>query len=161
VEVHRASHSERRLWTPANQVIEYQINDPRGTKVAEGKATLNDFGSAWSSLELGEELPLGAYNVQFWDQGRSNGIGNATLFRLEEYKLPEFKVTVKTPEVDGKKKAFRLGEKVEVNVQAEYYFGGPVSSASVEVVVYQQPFYHYWFPYREYPWYYDDELSGP
>ena len=146
--------------TPANQVLEYQINDPRGTKVAEGKATLNDFGSSWSSFELGEELPLGAYSVQFWDQGRSNGIGSATLFRLEEYKLPEFKVTVKTPEVDGKKKTFRLGEKVEVNVQAEYYFGGPVSSASVEVVVYQRPFYHYWFPYREYPWYYDDEQSG-
>ena len=76
------------------------------------------------------------------------------LFRLEEYKLPEFKVQVKTPEQDGKKKAFRLGEKVEVEIQADYYFGGPVSSASVEVVVYQKPFYHYWFPRREYAWYY-------
>lgn len=131
--------------TPANQILEYQINDPRGTKVAEGKATLNDFGSAWSSFELGEQLPLGAYNVQFWDQGRQNGIGSATLFRLEEYKLPEFKVAVKTPEVDGKKKAFRLGEKVDVNIQADYYFGGPVNNASVEVVVYQSPFHHYWF----------------
>ena len=142
--------------TPANQVVEYQISDPRGTKVSEGKATLNSFGSAWSSFELGEQLPLGAYNVQFWDAGRNNGIGSATLFRLEEYKLPEFKVTVKTAEVEGRKKSFRLGEKVEANIQADYYFGGPVSNASVEVVVYQKPFYHYWFPYREYPWYYDD-----
>lgn len=147
--------------TPTNQIVEYQINDPRGNKVTEGKVTLNSFGSAWSSFELGEQLPLGAYNVQFWDQGRSNGIGSATLFRLEEYKLPEFKVAVKTPDVDGKKKAFRLGEKVEINIQADYYFGGPVSSASVEVVVYQKPFYHYWFPRRDYPWYYDNiEQSG-
>ncbi|HEU4769023.1 MAG TPA: alpha-2-macroglobulin family protein, partial [Pyrinomonadaceae bacterium] len=57
---------------------------------------------------------------------------------------------------DGKKKAFRLGESVEVDIQADYYFGGPVSNASVEVVVYQNPFYHYWFPRREYPWYYDE-----
>ncbi len=142
--------------TPADQLIEYEIHDPRGTKVSEGKATLNTFGSAWGSLELGEQLPLGQYNIQFWDQGRKNGIGSATLFRLEEYKLPEFKVAVKTPEQDGKKKAFRLGEKVEVNIQADYYFGGPVSNASVEVVVYQKPFYHYWYPYREYPWYYQD-----
>ncbi|HEU4480104.1 MAG TPA: alpha-2-macroglobulin family protein, partial [Pyrinomonadaceae bacterium] len=142
--------------TPANQVVEYQINDPRGTKVSEGKATLNAFGSAWSSFELSEQLPLGAYNVQFWDLGRGNSIGSATLFRLEEYKLPEFKIAVKTPEVEGKKKSFRLGEKVEINVQADYYFGGPVSSASVEVIVYQKPFHHYWFPYRDYPWYYDD-----
>ena len=142
--------------TPSNQVLEYQISDPRGAKVAEGKATLNDFGSAWSSFELGEQLALGAYTVQFWDQGRRNGIGSATLFRLEEYKLPDFKVSVKAPEVDGRKKTFRLGEKVEVNIQADYYFGGPVSSASVEVVVYQKPFYHYWFPQRDYPWYYDE-----
>ena len=142
--------------TPANQVVEYQINDPRGTKVAEGKATLNSFGSAWGSLELGEQLPLGEYNIQFWDQGRSQHIGSAKLFRFEEYKLPEFKVQVKTPEQDGRKKAFRLGEKVEVEIQADYYFGGPVSNASVEVVVYQNPFYHYWFPHREYGWYYSD-----
>jgi alpha-2-macroglobulin len=142
--------------TPANQVVEYQINDPRGTKVTEGKATLNTFGSAWGTLELGEQLPLGEYQILFWDQGRHNSIGSATLFRLEEYKLPEFKVEVKTPEEDGKKKAFRLGEKVEVDIQADYYFGGPVTDASVEVVVYQNPFYHYWFPRRDYPWYYDD-----
>lgn len=147
--------------TPSEQVVEYQITDPRGAKVSEGKATLNSFGSAWSSFELAEELPLGAYNVQFWDQGRTNGIGSATLFRLEEYKLPEFKVAVKTPEVDGKKKTYRLGEKVDVAIQADYYFGGPVNNASVEVVVYQKPFYHYWFPHREYPWYYNDfEQSG-
>jgi uncharacterized protein YfaS (alpha-2-macroglobulin family) len=142
--------------TPATQIVEYQISDPRGTKVTEGKATLNSFGSAWGSLELTEQLPLGEYNVQFWDDGRHNSIGSAKLFRLEEYKLPEFKVSVQTPEDNGKKKAFRLGEKVEVNIQADYYFGGPVSNAAVEVVVYQNPFYHYWFPHHDYAWYYDD-----
>ncbi|HEY0728734.1 MAG TPA: MG2 domain-containing protein, partial [Pyrinomonadaceae bacterium] len=60
--------------TPAGQVVEYQINDPRGTKVTEGKATLNAFGSAWGSLELGEQLPLGEYQVQFWTQGRTHSI---------------------------------------------------------------------------------------
>ena len=142
--------------TPANSVIEYQINDPRGAKVSEGKATLNAFGSAWGSLELGEQFMLGQYQIQFWDENKAHHIGSATLFRLEEYKLPEFKVKVKTPEQDGKKKAFRLGERVEVDIQADYYFGGPVSNASVEVVVYQNAFYHYWFPRREYAWYYED-----
>ncbi len=142
--------------TPANQIVEYQISDPRGTKVSEGKSTLNSFGSAWGQLELTEQLPLGEYNIQFWDQGRVNSIGNAKLFRLEEYKLPEFKVSVKTPEENGKRKTFRLGEKVTVEMQADYYFGGPVSNASVEVLVYQTPFFQYWYPHRDYPWYYDD-----
>lgn len=146
--------------TPTNQTVEYQITDPRGTKLTEGKAILNGFGSAWGSFELGEQLPLGEYTIYFWDSGRHNNIGYAKLFRLEEYKLPEFKVEVKTPEQDGKKKAFRLGEEVEVNIQADYYFGGPVSNASVEVVVYQNPFYHYWYPRRDYGWYYDDFDQG-
>jgi uncharacterized protein YfaS (alpha-2-macroglobulin family) len=142
--------------TPANRIFEYVINDPRGSKVSSGKATLNAFGSAWGSLELGEQLPLGEYSIQFWEEGYKQQIGSAKLFRLEEYKLAEFKVAVKTPEQDGKKKAFRVGEKVEVEIQADYYFGGPVANASAEVVVYQLPFYQYWCPYREYPWYYDD-----
>src|SRR3989440_3463190 len=142
--------------TPANQIVEYQINNPQGAKVSEGKVTLNAFGTAWSSLDLSDQLPLGEYQVQFWDGGRVNHIGDAKLFRLEEYKLPEFKVAVKTPEENGRKKSFRLGEKVEVNIQADYYFGGPVSNASVEVVVYQNPFYHYWYPRHDYSWYYDD-----
>jgi len=144
--------------TPANQVIDYEIRDPRGTTVTQGKATLNAFGSAWGSFELGDKLPLGQYHILFMDQGRSHQIGQAPLFRLEEYKLPEFKVAVKTPEENGRKKAFRVGDKVEVDIQADYYFGGPVSNASVEVVVYQAPFYHYWYPRRDYAWYYDDMI---
>ena len=142
--------------TPANQVLQYEITDPKGTKVTEGKSTLNEFGSAWGSLELTEQMPLGEYTVRFWTPGSENSIGNARLFRLEEYKLPEFKVQVKTPEEAGRKKAFRLGEKVEVEIQADYYFGGPVSNATVEAVVYQLPYFHYWFPHRDYAWYYDD-----
>ncbi|MBI3948971.1 MAG: alpha-2-macroglobulin [Acidobacteria bacterium] len=142
--------------TPANQSIEFEIRDPRGTKVKEETAALNAFGSAWGSLDLTESMPLGEYRVNFWDEGRSRHIGNATLFRLEEYKLPEFTVSVQTPEEDGKKKAFKLGEKVEVSVQADYYFGGPVASATVEVLVYQNPFYHWWYPPREFPWFYED-----
>ena len=145
--------------TPANQTIEYEITDPRGSKLKKGKLKLNEFGSAWDSLELSEKIPLGQYRVTFWTKGRRKHIGNATLFRLEEYKLPEFKVSVKTPEENGKKKTFRLGDVVEVDINAEYYFGGPVANANVEVVVYQKPFYHSWRPQPEFPWYYDDLRS--
>lgn len=142
--------------TPAEQTVEFEIADPRGAKVNQGKATLNAFGSAWGTLELSESMPLGEYAVTFWDEGRRNHIGRAVFFRIEEYKLPEFKVTVRTPEEKGRKKAFRLGDKVEVNIQAEYYFGGAVANASVEVLVHQNPFYHFWHAPQEYPWFYAD-----
>jgi uncharacterized protein YfaS (alpha-2-macroglobulin family) len=142
--------------TPSEQRIEFQIQDQRGAKVKEDKVTLNAFGSAWGSLELTETMPLGEYRITFWDEGKKQTIGNATLFRLEEYKLPEFKVSVQTPEENGIKKTFRVGEKVEVNIQADYYFGGPVANANVEVLVHQNPFYHYWHQPREYAWFYED-----
>jgi len=147
--------------TPADAVIEFEITDPRGAKVKADKATLNAFGSAWGSLALTPEMPLGEYQITFFDQGRKNHIGAATLFRLEEYKLPEFKVSVNTPEETGpdkipRRKAFLLGDKVEVTIQADYYFGGPVANASVEVLVHQNPYYQTWQRPRDYPWFYED-----
>ncbi|MFO1514229.1 MAG: MG2 domain-containing protein [Verrucomicrobiota bacterium] len=147
--------------TPADQTVEFEIVDPRGTKVKSDKAMLNTFGSAWGTLELTEAMPLGEYRIQFYDEGRKNGIGQATLFRLEEYKLPEFKVSVQTPEEIGpdgkpKKKVFRVGEKVEVTIQADYYFGGPVANASIEVIVNQNPYWQSWRRTRDLPWFYED-----
>ncbi|NIQ02803.1 MAG: alpha-2-macroglobulin, partial [Nitrospinaceae bacterium] len=98
--------------TPAGQTLEYEITDPRGTKLKNGKLKLNDFGSAWGSLKLTDKIPLGEYRISFWSKGRKKHIGRAALFRLEEYKLPEFKVSVKTPEENGKPKTFQLGDKV-------------------------------------------------
>jgi len=142
--------------TPANEMIEYEITDPRGAKVKSDKVTFNEFGSAWGSLDLTDKMPLGEYRVTFWDDGRHHTIGYATLFRLEEYKLPEFKVSVQTPEENGQKKTFRLGETVEATIQADYYFGGPVASANVEVLVHQKPYWHFWHEPRSYPWLYED-----
>jgi hypothetical protein len=146
--------------TPAGQVIHYEITSPRGEKVKEGDATLNAFGSAWGQVEVTDKMPLGQYTVTFHHKnsdGSPPHIGNAALFRIEEYKLPEFKVSVRTPEENGKQKAFRLGEKVEVQVQADYYFGGAVANANVELIVSQNPFYHWWRQPRDYPWLYQDE----
>jgi len=152
--------------TPANETVEFEITDPRGAKVKTDKANLNAFGSAWSTLDLTEQMPLGEYHITFWPEGRPNGqtIGEATLFRLEEYKLPEFKVSVQTPEEEvgtpgsgvRHKRAFRVGEKVEVTVQADYYFGGPVANASVEVIVNQNPYWQQWRRPHDFPWYYED-----
>ena len=142
--------------TPADQTIHYKINAPDNSQVKEGDVKLNAFGSAFGSLDLTETMRLGEYSVEFREPGHNESIGYATLFRLEEYKLPEFKVEVKTPEENGQKKTFRLGDKVEASIQADYYFGGPVSDATVEVLVYQNPFWQSWRQPHAFPWLYED-----
>ncbi len=142
--------------TPANQNIHYRIYSPDNAIVKEADVTLNAFGSAFGTLELTDAMRLGEYHVTFREKENQPEIGSATLFRLEEYKLPEFKVEVTTPEENGQKKIFRVGDKVEVTIQADYYFGGPVSAANVEVIVHQSPYWHTWREPRAYPWLYDD-----
>jgi uncharacterized protein YfaS (alpha-2-macroglobulin family) len=137
---------------PSGATIQYTISDPRGTKVADGSAKLNAFGSAWGSLDLTSSMPLGVYQIAF--RNGTEDIGDAELFRLEEYKLPEFKVEVHTPEENGKKKLFRLGDTIEATVDANYYYGGPVANAKVEAVVYSQPYMHRWWRPRDYAWLY-------
>ncbi len=139
--------------TPAGALLRYEITDPRGSKVSSAELELNAFGSAWAELLLTPEMPLGLYRVSFSENGR--GIGTANLFRLEEYKLPELRISVETPEEEGRKKTFRVGERVEVEVMAEYYFGGPAGGADVALLIYQKPFYPWWSPPRPFPWFYE------
>ena len=141
-----------RWSTPANAALDYVINDSRGQKVAGGRAQLNEFGSFWSELPLTAQMPLGVYTIQFTSADKRH-VGGAQLFRLEEYKLPEFRVDVSTPA--GKR--YRLGDTIEATIDASYYFGGPVANATVEVVVHESPYYRHWMPWREYDWYFPED----
>ena len=145
--------------TPSDQELEIEITDPKGASVEKTRITLNRFGSGWGNLELTDAMPLGEYKIGFWDQGRKNWIGSQTLLRLEEYKLPEFRVRVEPPRQDDRPRVFSLGEQVEVKVVTEYYFGGPVVGADTEIIVFQRPFQQYWRPPDEFAWLRDPDTS--
>ncbi len=143
--------------TPEGEKIRYRIDNPNGEKMIEDTVELDAFGTAHASLDVTSEMMLGEYRVRFYKHGSTDTIGYATLFRLEEYKLPEFLVRIEPPrDDDGKLRPSVMGERVEVDMVAEYYFGGPVAGAEVEVVIHQRPFYHWWSPRREYDWYFED-----
>jgi alpha-2-macroglobulin len=145
---------ENNDWvTPAKESLDYEIYSPRNEKIAGGKAALNEFGSFWSDLPLSASMPLGAYRIVL--KKNDTFAGQAELFRLEEYKLPEFKVEVKTGD-----ERYRIGDTVEATIEASYYFGGPVANATVQAVVYSRPSYRYWHPWREYEWYFTNEQQG-
>jgi len=141
--------------TPVGAKIEYEIADPRGTIVSKGDLALNPFGSAWATFDANAALPLGEFHVTFFEPRRDGRrhIGSATLFRLEEYKLPEFEVRVS---MGGGGKLFRLGDRVEVVIDANTFYGAPVGNADVEVLVKQSPYWRTWIPKRDFPWLYED-----
>jgi len=133
-------HAGDEWQTPAKRTVEYAINGPRG-KVASGVATFNDFGSFWADLPVTASMPLGSYAIALrGDADRT--LGYAQLFTLEEYKLPEFTISLDTPT------PYRLGDTVETAIDARYYFGAPVTSAAVDVHVTRAPL----FPAEPWQW---------
>ena len=145
---------------PAATSLYYEITDPRAGKLTNGVVTLNAFGSGWGDFALGSEPVLGSYRIQFWeDAPHKKPVGGAELFRSEEYKLPEFEVKVRLPEEslpggERKPRTYKLGERVEVTIQADYYAGGAVANGEVELLVHQTPWQMHWPRPREFPWYY-------
>lgn len=95
---------------------------PLGVKLVATDA----FGGASGEFEIPQDAKLGVYRLT---SGHSFLPGDGTL-RVEEYRKPEFEVTVDVPT-----NAPALGEVVRIPVRAAYYFGEPVRKGTVKVAV--------------------------
>ena len=144
--------------TPAGMKVKVNLYDPRGNSIKETFPVLNQFGSFHDSITLDEKAPLGAYRLDIRTVDNRNQLSSATIFRLEEYKLPEFQVSIQPAPKDGEGaiSTCKLGDTIAIELDAQYYFGGPVALAEVEFLVHQKPYYHTYQPLRQYPWYYHD-----
>lgn len=151
-------HEKDVLATPSGHQLRFRVRDPRGNQVLEDELVLNDFGTVWSAFESEAAWTLGEYRIEFLSSDSDESYGQAVLFRLEEYKLPEFTVQV-TPAVDakGNPKLFRVGEAIEAEVHATYAFGGPVAGARTQINVYAKSYTPLWEPKRRFPWYHEQQ----
>ncbi|MFT7620244.1 MAG: hypothetical protein ACI97A_003901, partial [Planctomycetota bacterium] len=116
-----------------SEYFDVQISDPKGNKLFTQVLQADDFGVVSGSLTVGEEPPLGVYRVAYRHKGSWVGSHN---FRIEEYKKPEFEVTV-----DGPDKAIRVGDKFNAKVHGEFYFGGGVADAKVSWRIFRERYY--------------------
>src|SRR6185503_4596821 len=77
------------------------------------------FGTASSSLDLHDGLARDAYWV------RVNNGSQQPLFKIEDYRKPEFEIVLSAP------KRVRAGEAVDIPVLVRRYSGEPVAKTSV------------------------------
>ncbi len=141
----------QRAYQPpqADQSMHIEIYDARNNKVQELQLKTDEYGCAGGEYTLDDEPPLGVWHlrVDHYDPDARRHAGG--LFRVEEYKKPEFEVTVKPAETQA-----RLGEKIKATVSARYYFGAPVARGQVTYKVFREEYQHvYWGP-GEYDWLY-------
>ncbi len=133
-----------------NKRVQMTVRDPRGETVEERTLTTNDNGTVAGELRLPSQAALGMYRIQLQIAGQYVDSGAGSRFRVEEYRKPEFEVTVKSAQT-----RYGLFEPVEVRIEAKYYFGSPVADAELKYTVHRAPIRPV-FPYPvPYPWYFD------
>ena len=115
-----------------DEYVTVQIRDPKGTVIFDEAMETDGTGALDARITLGEEPPLGRYRINLKHRRRRLSAG---YFRVEEYKKPEFQVTVQGP-----KQQVRLGGSVSATLKADYFFGAPVVGAKVSWRVFRERF---------------------
>jgi hypothetical protein len=107
--------------------VTVRLRDARDNVAATQVLTPTAFGTVHGAFWLTDEPMLGTWNLET----EVEGTVTRQPLKVEEYRKPEYEVTVQTPE-----SAYVQGETISVTVEAAYYFGQPVSGADVVLGVY-------------------------
>lgn len=128
---------------PAGTELMLVMTDSQGNEIAQRTVALSDMGTLDADFELGEDAALGYYDLRAILDDTWFGTG----FQVAEYRKPEFQVVVTTDRDE-----YIQGETMLAEVEASYFFGGPVADATVRWRVMQRPYY---FEAWEGPGWYD------
>jgi len=132
--------------------LRVEIRDPKGEVIYAKDLITDRFGAVEGSLPIKADAPLGLYQINVSIEGQTIGYWQASgnRFRVEQYRKPEFKVTVEPAQAD-----YRIGDEMKIKIVARYYFGQPVADADVNFTIRRKDYRHgYQWP-RPWPWYYD------
>ncbi len=135
---------------PKSQDIQIEIRDANYSDILKTTLKTNDMGTFTGEFKLGDEPPLGHYELM----AVINGNYYYSQFRVDEYKKPEYKVTVTADQG-----SYIHGDVVTAKVQADYYYGEPVRNADVEYYVFRTQYWlPWWYWYDDvYSWYFEED----
>jgi uncharacterized protein YfaS (alpha-2-macroglobulin family) len=123
------------LVLPQMQTIALSVTDSAGKTVFQRDLPVSAHGTVTTDLTLDSDASLGYYSIQLKNNGEWAGYGN---FVVEEYKKPEYQVTVKPAT-----QRILQGNSLQATIEARYFFGEPVAGAKVKYVVHTSQ--HYWW----------------
>lgn len=131
------------------QRVRVEIYDAKNNSAKNLELTTDDLGGASGEYTLGDEPPLGVWQMRINSEYPESHRNAGALFRVEEYKKPEFEVSVQPA-----KSQARLGEKIKATIAAQYYFRAPVVNATVSYKIFREDYHHVFFGPGEYDWLY-------
>ncbi len=134
-----------------NRDFTVEIHNPKGEKIVSLSKRADGYGGIEGEYAVPADATLGVYGLMLADPattppGQTLGGGS---FRVEEYKKPEYEVTVDAPTAP-----VMLGEKISATIHAKYYFGSPVTQARVKYTVNRTSYNQRWYPPMPWDWFY-------
>ena len=105
------------------------VTGPDNKDVFQKDLPVSAHGTVTADLDLASDAALGYYNMAVRSTAAQMDAGNGS-FYVEEYKKPEYQVTVKP--AGGPRSA---GQHIQATIEARYFFGEPVAGAKVTYVV--------------------------
>ena len=129
----RADDDARYSLPDVADTVSVTISDSQGKELFNDELPLSEMGTINGSFELDENAALGFYSIQaaydednyFYDD-----------FQVAAYRKPEFLV-----EASADKPEYSQGDMVKVTASAQFFFGGPVSNASVRWTLLSDDFF--------------------
>ncbi|MEZ6061367.1 MAG: MG2 domain-containing protein [Planctomycetaceae bacterium] len=176
--VYRPDHTVKfRLWVRepnfdkedtqfANKPFTIEIRNPKGDSVFTKDVVTDRWAGADGEWTIPADATLGHYNVaigskvkeqrtrerngvpEIYEVDAVHALGQGS-FRVEEYRKPEFEVTVDAPD-----KPVKLGDEIQAQISARYYFGAPVTEATVHYKVERTKKDQRWYPVGRWDWLY-------
>lgn len=118
--------------------VPVQIFNDQNELIYEQNLPLTPFGTFTDKFELSADASLGNYylSVQLPSVSRFSSEGGSVSFTVGEFRVPEFQTTVTPQESEVVQ-----GDTIKVTVDSKYFFGGPVSNATVVYNVLAEDYY--------------------
>ena len=113
--------------------MKISIKDARYGEIYKKTLKTDDYGAISEEITLSEEPPLGTYKIICTSPDGQAKEGN---FLVEEYRKPEFNITV-TPD----KAHYIKGDTMTFNIDGKYYFGSPVPEKEYKWQIYRDYYY--------------------
>jgi uncharacterized protein YfaS (alpha-2-macroglobulin family) len=135
---------------PSTETVELNVYDAAGEEILNREYVLDEYGAFDGEIELDDGAALGYYSINAW-LGDNYFAGE---FSVAAYRPPEFEVAVSPQQAE-----IASGRASRAEVDAAYYFGGPVAGARVEWNILAAPytfqpaqFGRYTFSDNDEPW---------
>ena len=122
------------------ETVDVTVTDPRGQRVRKEELALDAYGAADFKLDLKAAAEVGLYKIMV-ETGEGRGITKT--FKVEEYRVPTFKVAVTGRD-------WILGQPAEAQITATYMHGGSMSGRNARWQLSREPFV---FAPKAYPQY--------